>query len=255
MKLLLNLILYLLFTITGVCEKYINQNTLHGKVTERYTNKPLYKATIHLVGSDNSNKEFKTDSNGAYYIDSVFLNHSISYTLSCSAYDICYVPVDLYKYDFTTNAQGHPSVLKCDFLMTHMTDCPGGLIRFPRILFENNSSLITQSAKDTVCSFLVKILNDNPNLVIEADGHASQNEGHKAYKISLSLKRAVAFKDYMVLKGIDSLRIKARGWSDKKPIVDLESIKKMKRTSEKDSAYSVNRRVEFRILSFNYIKK
>jgi OOP family OmpA-OmpF porin len=123
---------------------------------------------------------------------------------------------------------------------------------FPWIQFDKGNAQLSQASKDSL-RFMVKALNDYPGLVILIDGHASHDEGNSTLKAALSLQRAQSCRDYLISQGIDSARLVIKGWSDKRPLpgLDNKSIRKMK-TEEKEAAYSVNRRVEFRTLRFNY---
>ena len=84
---------------------------------------------------------------------------------------------------------------------------------------------------------LFVILQDNPNMEIEIDGH-TDNVGDAALNIQLSIERANSVRDYLINKGIVHTRINTKGFGGSKPVAsnDTEETKKL------------NRRVEFTIL-------
>jgi OOP family OmpA-OmpF porin len=80
---------------------------------------------------------------------------------------------------------------------------------------------------------VVKILNNNPGLRIEIQGH-TDNVGSEKYNQSLSEKRATAVMEYLIEKGIAGDRLTAVGYGLTRPIASNS-------TSE---GRSLNRRVQ-----------
>ena len=85
---------------------------------------------------------------------------------------------------------------------------------------------------------LYTILIDNPAMTIEIDGH-TDNVGNPEANQQLSIDRANAVKNYLIVKGIKQNRITASGFGGSKPVASntTEETKKL------------NRRVEFTILT------
>ena len=83
---------------------------------------------------------------------------------------------------------------------------------------------------------LLQTMNNNPTLTIAIEGHicCSMDDSEK-----LSLRRAKAVYDYLIMNGIDSNRLQYQGFGRTKPITE-------ERTEDERSA---NRRVEIRIIS------
>jgi outer membrane protein OmpA-like peptidoglycan-associated protein len=92
---------------------------------------------------------------------------------------------------------------------------------------------------------LVKIMNDNPGLVIQVGSHTDTN-GSEEYNRPLADKRARSVVDYLVKAGIDRGRLSSFGYGESQPLIYPEM-------SEADE--QANRRTEFRILSLDYDKK
>jgi peptidoglycan-associated lipoprotein len=102
-------------------------------------------------------------------------------------------------------------------------------------------------------AFLYQLLTDHPNVIIEIQGHSDCTE--KDFDKKLSQKRAQVCVDYLVSKGIPQERLVAKGYGVEIPRIynlDCESIKKLPTKEEQEIAHQKNRRVQFRVLSFDY---
>ncbi len=100
---------------------------------------------------------------------------------------------------------------------TNLTD--RGLVVFlPELFFEFDSAALTQSAYDQLL-VISDVLTD-PRTITEQiliEGHADFF-GDDAYNDALSLRRANAVADVLVLGGVDDNRITRRGYGRKYPI-------------------------------------
>jgi OOP family OmpA-OmpF porin len=76
-----------------------------------------------------------------------------------------------------------------------------------------------------------------PDLSIEVVGHAS-SEGHVAYNMDLSVRRACAVRDYLLEAGVKTEHMRAAGYGELQPVV----------SNEKEQGRAMNRRVELRRL-------
>jgi peptidoglycan-associated lipoprotein len=117
---------------------------------------------------------------------------------------------------------------------------------------------------------LVETLEDNPNVTIELMSH-TDSRGTPADNIELSQKRAQSVVDYLISKGIQPDRLKARGYGESQPKVVDEKVKaqydfleigdilteafinQLPSVELQEKAHQVNRRTEFRVLSTDYI--
>ena len=97
----------------------------------------------------------------------------------------------------------------------------------------------------TALNKLVKLLKDNPNIIVEIGAHTDTN-GSEEYNIKLSQRRAQAVVDYLIQNGIEKERIIAFGYGESQPLVYPE-------LSDYDE--QLNRRAEFRIRSMDYKPK
>lgn len=85
----------------------------------------------------------------------------------------------------------------------------------------------------------VKLLEENPTMVIEIGGH-TDDRGSDEANLRLSTARANSVKDYMVLAGIDASRLRAKGYGESTPIADNTTAE----------GRTTNRRTEFVIVEF-----
>ena len=117
---------------------------------------------------------------------------------------------------------------------------------------------------------LVETLEDNPNVTIELMSH-TDSRGTPADNLELSQKRAQSVVDYLISKGIQPDRLKARGYGESQPKVVDEKvlsqydfleigdvlteafINQLESVELQEKAHQVNRRTEFRVLSTDYI--
>ena len=74
-------------------------------------------------------------------------------------------------------------------------------------------------------------LNVNPTLVVIVEGHADER-GTREYNLALGDRRAVAVRDYLLAKGLNSARIRTVSYGKERPVVE----------GSNDTAWSKNRR-------------
>ena len=90
-------------------------------------------------------------------------------------------------------------------------------------------------------------LRANPQItLIEVQGH-TDDRGGDDYNRELSDQRANAVRDYLIGKGIDAKKLKARGYGEDAPAVKIDKLKGRKL----NDARGKNRRVQFVILEQN----
>jgi OOP family OmpA-OmpF porin len=72
-------------------------------------------------------------------------------------------------------------------------------------------------------NMIVKVLQDNPDLKFEVDGH-TDNTGTAAHNMVLSQQRADAVKTQLIVMGIDASRLTSKGFGDTKPLARQHHI-------------------------------
>lgn len=137
-----------------------------------------------------------------------------------------------------------------------MSMIPTGSIVLPEIQYELGKWDLQPQFEDSLQG-LIEILQVNPNITIELGSHTDLR-GSEASNDMLSQKRAQAVCDYLVIRGIDPLRLTAKGYGERVPrIVDgkkltEEYINSLPTEEMKERAHQLNRRTEFRVLSRDY---
>lgn len=104
------------------------------------------------------------------------------------------------------------------------------------MLFGTGKSKLPQTVKEL--EVLQEFMKNRQNVVIMIEGH-TDNVGSYAVNDRLSLKRAEAVKDYLVGKGISPLRIKTKGYGERRPIA----------SNNTDWGRKLNRRTEVIIIA------
>jgi outer membrane protein OmpA-like peptidoglycan-associated protein len=85
---------------------------------------------------------------------------------------------------------------------------------------------------------LVQLLNDNPTVKIQVEGH-TDNIGNAADNLKLSENRAKSVMNYLITKSIKADRIIAKGFGATRPVADNST----------EQGRSQNRRTEIKIIS------
>jgi outer membrane protein OmpA-like peptidoglycan-associated protein len=113
----------------------------------------------------------------------------------------------------------------------------GSKIVLRNIFFDIDQFALKEESKIELAK-LISFLKANPTLTVEVSGH-TDNTGVKQKNIDLSKNRAKAVLDYIVLQGIPTTKITAKGYADSQPIADNKT----------EAGRKQNRRTEFKIVS------
>jgi OOP family OmpA-OmpF porin len=113
--------------------------------------------------------------------------------------------------------------------------CGGSL---PVIRFDAGSFRLSEDAIEVLSKF-AEILSENKDLKMSIYGHTDA-AGTASYNLKLSVKRANAARDYLISKGIEGERIRAKGFGEEKP--DWRN--------DTEEGKSINRRVDFEFNNF-----
>jgi outer membrane protein OmpA-like peptidoglycan-associated protein len=103
----------------------------------------------------------------------------------------------------------------------------------PDIFFDFDSAKIKPQYHSAL-EVIIAVLKKNPDFKIEIQGN-TDNVGPESYNQMLSEKRALAVKEYMVNKGIESERLKAVGLGATQSVA----------SNENQSGRALNRRIDF----------
>ncbi|MCC6877283.1 MAG: OmpA family protein [Sandaracinaceae bacterium] len=83
----------------------------------------------------------------------------------------------------------------------------------------------------------MQALRDNPQVRVEIGGH-TDNQGSRSYNMDLSRRRAEAVRDWLVTHGIDSSRMRVRGYGPTRPAA----------SNDTPEGQAQNRRIEFTVI-------
>lgn len=108
------------------------------------------------------------------------------------------------------------------------------------ILFDFDSYKVKENVKNSL-DILGKALKENPDIKLKIDGY-TDIIGSDQYNLNLSIKRAVAIKNYLIYRGAFDSNITIEGYGKQNPIA----------TNSTDEGRTKNRRVEF-IISRNKV--
>ena len=237
--------------------------TFSGTVKDAKTKQFVDNAMVRLVGSDGSNLSTRTNEKG-------YFNFSDSQIKKNTTYDIT---VDKENY-FTLTAQETTIGLEFskDFEKEYdIEPIPQEPIMLPDILYDLGKWDLKPQFEDSLQG-LIETLQVNPTITIELASHTDSRDTDEHNDI-LSQKRAQSVVDYLIIRGIDPLRLTAKGYGERVPRTiqkDLtvkgytfkagtrlteDFINKLPNTEIKEAAHQMNRRTEFRILSKDYVPR
>jgi len=106
---------------------------------------------------------------------------------------------------------------------------------FDNICFDFGTTSLPKDSSPELES-IIKFLNENPRATCEIAGHAD-NIGSKDVNIAISQQRAESVVKYLISKGLDGSRLKARGYGSSRPMDGNATA----------AGRAKNRRVEFNV--------
>lgn len=237
--------------------------SLSGTVTNERTLFAISNIQIKLIGSDGSSVSTRTNNKGFYSFGKSQIKPQTDYEIKVSK-------------EGYFNATGKISTkgielgkdFKKDFVLKPISSEP---IVLPDILYDLGKWDLKPQYQDSLQG-LVQTLRENPNLVIELASHTDSRDTEERNDI-LSQKRARSVVDYLIMRGIDAARLVPKGYGERVPrtlkkdiikdgflfkkgtTLDDNYINSLSSKAEKEAAYSLNRRSEFRVLRKNYVPK
>jgi peptidoglycan-associated lipoprotein len=227
-----------------------------GDVRDDKTGRPLANANIQLVGSDGLIANAKTGPDGAFKF---MLNSNTDYVLIASR-------------EGYLNGRGRETTRgvaeSTDFKTSILLTSTARPIELPNIFYDYNRWEL-RSESMAALDRLVEVLNENPTIVIELGAH-TDSRGTLEYNYDLSQKRAQSVVNYLIERGINAQRLRAKGYAQSQPKIadeqlivqyqflkvgdklDQKLIDSLKSEQEKETVHQINRRTEFRVLSTDF---
>ena len=136
--------------------------------------------------------------------------------------------------------QDNYSVIKKNIVLEKLET--GAKIVLNNIFFDSNKSNLRIESNSEI-EKVFTLMQKNPNLTIEVDGH-TDNQGNAAANLSLSQLRSQAVVNAIVKKGIDVKHLTAKGFGASMPIAQ-NTLPDGKPNPE---GMQLNRRVELKII-------
>ena len=199
-----------------------------GKVFDKKTTTGLPSAVeLTAIKSGNLISKIQTDEDGNYLV-TLPVGKDYAFNVNRRGYLF-------YSDNFSLKKNNNDSVFKVDIPLQPIEK--GANIVLKNIFFETAKFELQPESRSELDK-LVKLLNENPNLKIQIDGH-TDNVGQEKDNLLLSTSRAKAVVGYLLSKAINAQRLTYKGFGSSRPVAD--------NTTEKSKA--LNRRTELSIIS------
>jgi immunogenic 75 kDa protein PG4 len=168
---------------------------------------PISGATLRLVGNtaENQIRAITTDTEGSYRLSA---SADIDYVMLASA------PGYLNQYvRLHTDPSDSSEVYTVDFYLTSRETTE----QLRELYYAFDSAEILPESTPAL-EALLRLLEDNPEVVIELTAHADRI-GSDSYNTTLSERRAHAVLSYLIARGVAEGRLRSRGYGKSHPFV------------------------------------
>lgn len=215
----------------------VNDAQLSDSIEATYDSLLLSDAAVSLYLVDKSGQtvfisKTTTDSMGNYFFK---LEHGNFYKISAGKDGYFSKEENITTIEFTKS-----DTIEQDFLLEKIPMQP---IVVKNIYFDFDKWDVTEASKLSLDTTLLKILKENPQIIVEISTH-TDSKGTDKYNINLSQKRAESVLNYLVSKEIDKNRLVAKGYGETTPIAPNENSD----GSDNPEGRAKNRRTEFRVI-------
>lgn len=237
--------------------------TLNGIVKDKNSLQYVGSANVSILGTDGTKANTLSSDKGAFQFNEGTLNVGNIYVIT--------IEKDNY-FTLTDTINTVDIEFSKDFTPTYeIAMIPEGSVVLPEIQYELGKWDLQPQFEDSLQG-LIEILQVNKNITIELGSHTDYRDSDARNDI-LSQKRAQSVCDYLVIRGIDPLRLKAKGYGERVPRTlrkDIvykgftfkngtklteEYIKALPSEELQDYANQLNRRTEFKVLSKDYVTR
>lgn len=230
--------------------------TLSGTVQDNQTLFGMPNLKVKLSGVKTPTLTTITNDKGFYSFEKSQIRKNTAYTLTVGTPNYFTV-----SKKFTTVGKKSSEDFKINFSLKRIPSRP---IVLPDILYDFGKWNLKPQFQDSLQG-LVQLLRDNPKLVIELGSH-TDSRGSEENNDILSQKRALSVVNYLIMRGINPGRLVAKGYGERVPRTLQKTINKdgfdfakgttlnknyinnIKNPAEKEAAYALNRRTDFRVL-------
>lgn len=215
---------------------------VQGIATEKGSNKVLDSVMVKILNLITNEIEFThyTTNTGFYKMYSLKSNARYTITFTKSGYFSKEIFFTTSDYNCKRNSDTEFDYLKNAELEAIVI---GKAIKIDNIYFDLAKWNIRPDAAIELDK-IVKMMNDNPEIVIELSSHTDSRASAK-YNEQLSDKRAKSSAEYIVSKGISASRITGKGYGE---YMLINRCSDGVKCSEKE--HQQNRRTEFKVVGF-----
>ncbi|MBK7936736.1 MAG: OmpA family protein [Lewinellaceae bacterium] len=197
------------------------------------TNAPLAGAAVILTNKSTGERDTViTDANGM--VDH-YLNPSTKYKLELYQANRLVGSTEIDTEGWLPNQLTMQNISVAPLL-------PGSVIELPNIYYNFNDATLRPDARKDL-DLLVALLQQHPSIKVELASH-TDCRGNDEYNQQLSQRRANGVVDYLVVQGIDRVRLRPVGYGESEP-----RNKCRDGISCTDQEHARNRRTEVRILA------
>ena len=235
--------------------------TLSGTIKDDRTLMALPDVTVQLVGSTGLSVTTRTNDEGYYTFGESQLEPNTTYEVLVAKENYFNE-----KGTFTTVGVEFSKEFVKDFMLKPI---PAEPVELPEILYDLAKWDLKPQYQDSLQG-LIQTLRDNPNIVVELAAHTDARDSDEKNDI-LSQRRAQSVVDYLIIRGIEPARLVAKGYGERVPLtlkkdvmrdgflfkegttLNEDFIQSLTSNKEKEAAYQLNRRTEFRVLRKDYI--
>ncbi|MBX7095650.1 MAG: OmpA family protein [Flavobacteriales bacterium] len=247
-------------------------------VLDDETKQPIKDIEVKLAGTDNSNVVLKTNEAGLVSFVTTpdqkrFVNENVTYTVESTLPKGFLKSMELKK-QFSTVGVEKSTNWEFTFYMKKVT--PKTTFRLPMIVYaydkadlivdptgnlKENETKRPVNSEDSLL-YLYNLMVENPTIKVQLRSH-TDFRGNDAYNEKLSQRRAETCVKYLISKGISKERITAKGMGEKAPNYKVSGkdtiylteayIKKIPSKEEQNAYHQMNRRTDFKIISFDYV--
>lgn len=227
-----------------------------GVIKNDKTDAPIAGATVKLVGSDGMTLTNETANDGSFKF---MLRPNTDYVFVASKKGFL-----TGKEKETTKNLAESQSFKTEIRLPSIAEP----IELPNILYDFAKWDLRPESM-VALDKLVETLNDNPNVVIELRSH-TDSRGSATANVELSQKRAQSVVNYLIEKGINAARLRAKGYAATAPkVVDAKTkaaysflnegtkltedfISTLESEEQREMAHQINRRTEFQVISTDF---
>ncbi len=236
--------------------------TISGIITDDYTYQVVSEMEVRLLGSDGSEKTTKTLEDGSFSFNKMQV-------FPDTEYELIFERDGYFRLVLKESTVGldHSKDIQMEVVLQRIPDEP---ILLPEILFDLGKWDLKPQFEDSIQG-LIKTMDANPRIVVELGAH-TDNRGNDEANDILSQKRAESVVNYLILRGIDPGRLFAKGYGEQVPRTLNTDVKRNGITfpmgaqlndayidslpaNQQETAHTLNRRIEFRIVSKDYQKR